>query len=217
MRSTLVARLSVAAAVLVAAGGLAVVWAPSASAGCSDIDIVSARGTGEPGTLGWIVGDPVSAALKKKISGKAFSTYRVNYPADLSLTSAGQGNTDLVNHVKSQAASCPNQRFVLVGYSQGANVVDNSMGVSTAGALVGSPITATIPHDVEPKVAAVLLFGNPLKAQGKSVTGIYQGRTLDVCAPKDPVCQDGGNDVVAHLSYIKDADDAAAFAAGKVG
>jgi cutinase len=216
MRSTLVARLSVAAAVLTAGAGLAVVTESSASAACSDIDVVSARGTSEPGNLGLIVGDPVSSALKNKILG-TLSTYRVNYPADLSPTSAAQGNLDLVNHLKSQASACPNQRFILIGYSQGANVVDNSLGISTAGALVGSPIVATIPDAIEPKVAAVLLFGNPLKAQGKSVTGIYQNRTFDICAKGDPVCQNGGNDVGAHLSYTKNADEAAAFGAGKIG
>ena len=116
----------------------------------------------------------------------------MNYPADLSLTSAAQGNADLVNHVKSQAAACPNQRFVLVGYSQGANVVDNSIGISSAGAVVGSPIVATIPAALEPKVAAVLLFGNPIRAIGKSVTGTYQSRTIDFCAKGDPVCESGG-------------------------
>jgi cutinase len=140
----------------------------------------------------------------------------VNYPADLSPTSAAQGNADLVNHVRSQAASCPNQRFVLVGYSQGANVVDNSIGISSAGAVVGSPIVATIPAALEPRVAAVLLFGNPIRAIGKSVTGVYQSRTMDFCAAGDPICESGDGDVGAHLSYRDDADAAAAFAAGRV-
>lgn len=66
----------------VAAAGLT---APSASAAaCSDIDVVAARGTFEPGTLGLIVGDPVYSALQRKLTGKNLSSYRVNYPADLS-------------------------------------------------------------------------------------------------------------------------------------
>jgi cutinase len=210
-------RLCLAALSLAGGAGLATVSAPAASAAaCTDIDVVAARGTFEPGTLGFIVGDPVYSALQKKITGKTLSSYKVNYPADLSLTSAAQGNTDLVNHVRSQAAACPNQRFILVGYSQGANVVDNSIGISSAGAVVGSPIVATIPAALEPKVAAVLLFGNPIRALGKSVTGTYQSRTLDICAEGDPVCERGGGDTLAHLSYRDDADAAATFAAGKV-
>ncbi|MDW8808159.1 cutinase family protein [Streptomyces scabiei] len=210
-------RLSLAALSLVGGAGLTAVATPTATAAaCTDIDVVSARGTFEPGTLGFIVGDPVYAALQKKIAGKSLSSYKVNYPADLSPTSAAQGNADLVNHVRSQAASCPNQRFVLVGYSQGANVVDNSIGISSAGAVVGSPIVATIPAALEPRVSAVLLFGNPIRAIGKSVTGTYQSRTVDFCAAGDPVCENGGGDVGAHLGYRANADAAAAFAATKV-
>ncbi|MCD9880833.1 cutinase family protein [Streptomyces guryensis] len=199
------------------AAGVATVSAPTASAAtCSDIDVVAARGTFEPGTLGAIVGDPVYSALQKKLTGKNLSSYKVNYPADLSFTSAAQGNADLVNHVNSQAVACPNQRFVLVGYSQGANVVDNSIGISSDGAVVGSPIVATIPAALEPRVAAVLLFGNPIRALGKSVTGTYQSRTIDFCAKGDPICENGGTDVLAHLGYTSDADAAAAFAATKV-
>jgi cutinase len=210
-------RLCLAALSLAGGAGLATLSAPTASAAaCTDIDVVAARGTFEPGTLGLIVGDPVYSALRKKLTGKTVSSYAVNYPANLSLTSAAQGNADLVNHVKSQAAACPNQRFVLVGYSQGANVVDNSLGISSAGAVVGGPIVATIPAALEPRVAAVLLFGNPIRALGKSVTGTYQSRTFDVCAKGDPICESGGGDVGAHLGYTSDADAAASFAAGKV-
>ncbi|MER6787246.1 cutinase family protein [Streptomyces sp. NPDC000658] len=210
-------RSCLAALSLLGGVALAGLTAPAASAAaCSDIDVVAARGTFEPGTLGLIVGDPVYSALQRKLTGKSLSSYKVNYPADLSLTSAAQGNADVVNHVKSQAAACPNQRFVLVGYSQGANVVDNSIGVSSAGAVVGSPIVATIPAALEPRVAAVLLFGNPIRALGKSVTGVYQGRTVDFCAHGDPICENGGDDVLAHLGYTANADAAAVFAAGRV-
>ncbi|MFD5402952.1 cutinase family protein [Streptomyces griseorubiginosus] len=210
-------RLCLAALSLVGGATVATVTAPSATAAaCSDFDVVAARGTFEPGTLGFIVGDPVFSALQRKLTGRNLSSYKVNYPADLSLTSAAQGNADLVNHVKSQASTCPSQRFILVGYSQGANVVDNSIGISSAGAVVGSPIVATLPAAVEPKVAAVLLFGNPIRAIGKSVTGPYQSRTIDFCAKSDPVCEAGGNDTLAHLGYTADADAAATFAASKV-
>ncbi|MBV1939068.1 cutinase family protein [Streptomyces sp. BV286] len=211
-----VVRLSAAAALLAGGGGVIALTAPGASAACSDIEVVSARGTFEPGTLGTIVGDPVFAALQKRLTGKNLTSHKVDYPADLSLGSSAQGNTDLVNHVKAQASSCPAQKFILVGYSQGANVVDNSIGISSAGSPVGGTITATLPDDVEPKVSAVLLFGNPIRSLGKSVTGTYADRTHDVCAQGDPVCESGGNDTLAHLSYRDDAEEAAAFAAGKV-
>ncbi|MFI0446429.1 cutinase family protein [Actinomadura sp. 6N118] len=189
--------------------------APASAAPCTDLDMVSARGTGEPGTLGWIVGDPVFSALKSRIRNKTFTSYPVNYPASVIPGSASQGNTDLVNHVTAQASSCPNQKFILVGYSQGANVVANSIGISSDGALVGGPITKTIPASIQPRVAAILVFGNPIRAIGRRITGTYESRTLDICANGDPICGGGAN-ILAHLGYGGNANQAANFAAGKV-
>ncbi|WP_410671755.1 cutinase family protein [Amycolatopsis sp. cmx-4-68] len=210
--------LSAATTVGLVALGLAVATAPAASAApCTDIDVPVARGTGEPGTLGIIVGDPVYQAVQSRLRPRSVSSYRVDYPADLiEPASVQKGNTDLVNHVRTQAAACPQQRFVLVGYSQGANVVDNSIGISSDGAVVGGPIAATIPADLAPRIAAILLFGNPIRAIGRQVTGTYQSRTKDYCALGDPVCQPGGTNILAHLSYGGNAADAATFAASKV-
>jgi cutinase len=206
----------IALAALALSGSAVLVTAAPAAAACTNIDVVAARGTGEPGNLGTIVGDPVFAALRRTLSGQSLSGYRVNYPASLAPNSPSQGNADLVNHVTSQAAACSAQRFILVGYSQGANVVDNSIGISSDGALVGGPIVATIPASITPRVVAVLLFGNPIRAIGRSVTGTYASRTLDICANGDPVCQAGGLNFLAHLSYTQNANQAAAFAAAHV-
>lgn len=210
--------LAVVTALVGGVAGLTVAVTPMAAAAtCSDINVVSARGTFEPGTLGTIVGDPVFAALQKAITSKTLDSYAVNYPANLNEpTSVDDGNTDLVNHVNSQASACPAQRFILVGYSQGANVVDNSIGISSDGALVGGPIVATIPTSLDSRIIAILQFGNPIRAQGKSITGTFQSRTDDFCANQDPVCQAGGNNPTAHLSYGNDATAAAQFAANLV-
>ncbi|HEY3470748.1 MAG TPA: cutinase family protein [Amycolatopsis sp.] len=210
--------LSAAFAVGIAAAGLAVATAPAASAApCTDIDVPVARGTFEPGTLGVIVGDPVYQAVQNALRPRSLSSYRVNYPADLGQpTSVQKGNADLVDHVTAQAAACPQQRFVLVGYSQGANVVDNSIGISSAGSPVGGAIVKTIPAELAPRIAAILVFGNPIRSIGREITGPYQSRTKDYCANGDPVCQAGGANVLAHLSYGANAADAAAFAASKV-
>lgn len=203
--------------VLTCVGGtvVGVATGTPAAAACRQVDVVVARGTGEPGTLGIIVGDPVYSALGSRLGAATLSSYRVDYPADVSPGSASAGNRDLVEHVTEQAAACPSQRFILVGYSQGANVVDNSIGISSDGAAVGGPIVATIPAAVAPRVAAILLFGNPIRAIGRSVTGPYASRTLDLCADGDPVCGGGAN-VLAHLSYYRNAPEAAAFAAERV-
>ncbi|QUQ64763.1 cutinase family protein [Kutzneria sp. CA-103260] len=203
---------------LFGATGLSTAVAPTASAAvCADVDVGVARGTFEPGNLGLIVGDRVFSALRHTLPSTSLSGYRVNYPASLDQpASVQQGNTDLVAHVRTRAAACPRERFVLVGYSQGANVVDNALGVSSAGALVGGPIVAVLPASVELRVAAVLLFGSPGRRIGRSITGVYQNRTKDYCAHGDPVCQNGGLNPLAHFSYGSDAADAAAFAASKL-
>jgi len=211
-------RTRIAVAAVTLAGGLGLAVVPSladAATACAEIDVVVARGTGEPGTLGVIVGDPVFAALRRALAGRTLSNHAVDYPASLAPGSASIGNRALVDHVADQAAGCPDQRFILVGYSQGANVVDNSIGVSSAGASVGGRIVAEIPAEIEPRVGAVLLFGNPIRAIGRSVTGVFQDRTLDICASGDPVCG-GGRRAIAHLSYARDATTAATFAARRV-
>lgn len=182
-------------------------------AACAGVDVVVARGTGEPGPLGQVVGDPVFAAMQQAVTTTQLTASAVNYPASVAPGSAGIGNTNLVNMVTGQMAACPGQQFVLVGYSQGANVVDNSLGVSSAGAVVGSPITAMLPAAAMAKVDAILLFGNPIRAQGKAITGANAAKTMDVCANGDPICMAGGNNPAAHLSYTQNASMAAAFAA----
>ena len=204
------------AATLLTTGGAVTVAGPAAAAACSDVEVVVARGTGEPGRLGIIVGDPVFSAIQRRLAGTTVTSHAVDYPASTSPTSPTDGNRALVSHVSAQAQACPSQRFVLVGYSQGANVVGNSLGISSAGAAVGGPVVATIPAAVQPRVAAVLVFGYPLRKLGRGITGVYAQRTLDICATNDVVCDPLGVSWLAHLSYSGDANRAAAFAAGRV-
>ncbi|WP_254205225.1 cutinase family protein [Nocardia alni] len=191
--------------------------ATTTASSCTDVELDAARGTFESPGLGTVVGQPVYSALQSALTGKTLGSYAVNYPASLvEPSSVQQGNTDLVNHLTSQATACPQEEFILLGYSQGANVVDNSIGISSAGATVGGSSTATIPSAIQPKVAAILLFGNPIRALGKSVTGTYASRTDDFCATGDPICQPAGANAAAHLTYGTDASAAAAFAAARV-
>ena len=60
------------------------------------------------------------------------------------------------------------------------------------------------------------LFGNPIRAIGRTVPPEYLSRTLDVCQDGDPVCEAGAVNIVAHLLYFLDAPGAARFVAGKV-
>ncbi|MFB7723434.1 cutinase family protein [Nocardia sp. NPDC056100] len=178
--------------------------------GCSDVDVVVARGTGEPGWLGDVVGNQLYGLLQDRLPAST-TAYPVAYPADYSFN-VGAGTADLVGHMASQAASCPGQRFVLVGYSQGAAVVHAALGT---GAMTGYPGRVQLPAYLGDRIAAVLLFGDPMRAIGWTVPGEYAGRTGDWCTGGDPVCGAGWN-APAHVSYSNSFVAAANFAAVRI-
>ncbi|NUS45785.1 MAG: cutinase family protein [Mycobacteriaceae bacterium] len=181
------------------------------AANCTTLEVVSARGTGEPGALGAVVGDPVFAALRRVLP-ETVSAYGVKYPATLDMpVSSDHGVVDLVGHLTRQAASCPAQRFILVGYSQGAFVIDQVLGAAIP---FGRP--AALPGWVSPRIAAVLLFGNPIRITGWRIDGVFSGRTADFCTPGDPICQLGGLNPAAHTNYARDIAAAARFAAARI-
>ncbi|MCK9902356.1 cutinase family protein [Frankia sp. Cpl3] len=178
------------------------------------MDIVFARGSGEAPGLG-ITGTPFVNSLRQNLTGKSVSSYAVNYAADVAQTSAGPGATDMTRHVVSVAASCPNTKFVLGGYSQGGSVTDISIGIPT---LLGSG--QTIPTNLAPRVAAVVVFGNPLALYGQRITTVsplYGPKAKEYCNLGDPVCA-GGFNIYAHLTYGFDGSTAngATFAATRV-
>ncbi|GGK33469.1 cutinase family protein [Nocardia camponoti] len=164
---------------------------------CATIDVVVARGTTEPGYLGAAVGDPLYGVLSSQLSVDT-SAYRVNYPADLLVpTSVSDGTRDMVTHVINQAAACPDQRFVLVGYSQGAAVTHAVLGTP---AMMMLPGMWVLPAELSWRVTAVLLFGDPLRLVGQGVAGAYADRTANYCTSGDPICA-GGIFPAAHGSY----------------
>ena len=192
---------------------------------CSDVEVVFARATTEPPGLGQ-VGQAFVDSLRSQIGSRSLGVYAVNYPATEDFTnSASAGAVDARAHVQSVAANCPNTRIVLGGYSQGALVVDliTALPVSIAGFT-----PAPMAPDVANHVAAVVVFGNPadrfIGAPLTSVSPEYGAKTIDLCAPGDPVCSPGGGMTTpthdemfsdAHLSYVKTgmASQGAAFAA----
>ncbi|MBB5917253.1 cutinase [Nocardia transvalensis] len=179
---------------------------------CADVDLVVARGTGEPGYLGSGVGDPLYGALQDRLP-VSVSAYRVDYPADLTDPfSVGKGSADLVAHLAYQAATCPDQRFILAGYSQGAAVVHTALGTGITNFIPGA---VRVDGDLGGRVTSVLLFGDPMRLIGWSVPEPYLWRTADFCAAGDPVCG-GGLDPGAHNTYGGLVGAAADFAADRL-
>ena len=193
---------------------------PSASAQpCPDVEVVFARGTGEPPGVGYI-GQAFVDALRSQVGGRSVGVYAVNYPATNDYSrSASAGANDASAHAQYMVANCPNTRMVLGGYSQGAVVIDviTSAGVPLPFGLVPAPM----PPNVADHVAAVAVFGNnSSKGPGGPLTAIsplYGAKAVDLCNPGDPICSDGG-DMSAHSQYVQSgmARQAATFAASRL-
>ncbi|MDT5093086.1 MAG: cutinase [Mycobacterium sp.] len=189
----------------------AVVIPDAAAAPCPDVEVVFGRGTNQPPGLGE-VGEAFVDSLRAQAGGKSIGAYAVNYPASNDFpNSVPAGARDASTHVQSMAASCPNTRLVLGGYSQGATVTD--------------VISGTMPPAVANHVAAVALFGNPKSAFADTLSSgplpaispRYVPKTIDLCVPDDPLCSDGKN-FVAHILYVQTGmtNQAATFVASRV-
>ena len=202
--------------------GAAVIAAPIPSAvadPCPDIELVFARGTGEPPGMGR-VGDALVATLAPLLDGRTLGTYAVNYPASLNFLTTSAGADDARGHIAWMAGACPGTRIVLGGFSQGAAVVSMLAGVPLVGDRVGSIGSAPpLAPDLTDRVAAVAVFGNPGARFGSALssTGQFAGRAIDLCSQGDPICSEG-RDRSAHSNYEMPPypDQAAGFIAGLV-
>ncbi len=203
-----------AAVAAVAAALVAGVRAPSASADpCPEVEVVFARGSGEPPGVGGI-GTSFVDALRSQIGDRSLGVYPVNYPASTDFSNpdfpAGviDGIRDASSHIASMAANCPKTKEVLGGYSQGAAVAGFVTSASVPPGVPAAAVPKPLPADVASHVAAVTLFGTPsdqfLQKYGAPTIAIgpqYQPKTLELCAPGDGICGNGGADPAAHISY----------------
>ncbi len=179
--------------------------APAASAECPDVELVFARGTSEPEGIGR-VGRALSDQLAASLGGRSLGVYAVNYPASYDFLAAADGAADVTNRIATMSQTCPNTRFVLGGYSQGAAVMDMLLGIPPLGEKVGDVGSgAPMPHSLADKVAAVAVFGNPATKFGTPVSAApapFAGKGIDLCNDGDPICSQGRNPL-AHVSYEK--------------
>jgi cutinase len=191
---------------------------PTASASCSDVELVFARGRLESPGAG-IVGNNFVSALRSRVN-KNVSLYAVRYPAD---TEIDIGANDMSAHVQNTINGCPNTRIVLGGYSLGAAVTD----VVVAAPIAAFGFTNPLPPGTDQHIAAVALFGNGTQWVGPitNFNPTYADRTIDLCHGTDPICnpadphtwQDNWPQHAGNL-YISDGmvNQAADFVAGKL-
>ena len=178
--------------------------APQATAApapaCTDIEVIFARGTDEPAGIG-NVGQALVDELKPMVKGSTVGSYAVQYPASWDFLKAAAGANDMSRRIQDTAARCPATKMVLGGYSQGAAVVD----VVATAPVSGLGYTKPLPAAVVPRIASVVVFGNPSARLGQPLTRmspVFGARTADLCNTGDPICSQG-RDFDAHVVYPK--------------
>jgi hypothetical protein len=161
------------------------------TANCPNVEIVTARGTGESqNAAGGLAG--LNNGIVSQVPGTKI--YQVVYPATADFTtSAAKGTKDALAHITAKVAQCPNTRFFVTGYSQGGMVLTG--------------VLQQLPANLQAKIIGGVMYGNPYykgnspsaqgpdkAAQGIIPTGIpasYGNRIHDYCAQGDTVCGSG--------------------------
>jgi cutinase len=210
---------------------------PAATAApCPDVEVLFARGTGEPPGVGGI-GQAFVDSLRSQIGSKSIEVYPVDYAAsgdfgdrlDFAKTFV-DGLKDADAHIESTAANCPNTRMVLGGYSQGAALAGYVTSASIpqqVPAEYASYLPKPMPPGVANHVAAVTLFGTPsnqfLTNYGVppiTIGPLYAPKTIELCAPDDTICDgaSGAPPNLAHTAYAANGmtNQAADFAASRL-
>ncbi|EOD45287.1 Acetyl xylan esterase [Neofusicoccum parvum] len=192
-------------------------------AACANIHVFGARettaspGFGSAGTVVNLILNAHPGATSEAIT----------YPAagGNSYGSSVQAGTKAVAQaVTSYAQSCPDSQIVLVGYSQGSQIINNAMcnggdpnqGISSTTA----PITAAIGKHVK----AMIWMGNPRHKPGASYNvgtstaagfdpetqqcTAYASIIQSYCDQADPYCSNG-NDASVHQGYGSEYGQAA--------
>jgi acetylxylan esterase len=220
------------AAGLLALGGAAACLAGAGPAGavassatCTTVHVIAARASTEA------PGDGVIGSLVTLIQGDVSATVSqeaVVYPATLTnyASSVAQGDSAIESELATDVAKCPSEKFVLVGYSQGAQVVGDALGGGGGGNL-GTPATPGVPAATAAKIIAVIQMGDPRRVPGLSfdvgtdpgATGLFPRPASETLAPfaakiqsycdtGDPFCASGAN-LEAHLDYTQKYNTAA--------
>jgi hypothetical protein len=204
------------AAVALGGGTAVVLGAPAAPAaelpaGCAEIEAIAVRATTEP-QGGGIVAGPLAEALQDE-PGRTVRTHDLVYPATFAyLRSKREGVDALRARLAQTAAACPATRFVLIGYSQGADVIGDTLA------------SGDVP--AADRVGAVVLFGDPaFNSREPFATGSFRvgtdgilarpsgaldgfaDRIVSFCNRDDERCQHGVSGG-GHFRYGEDRQEA---------
>ena len=229
-RRTLTSAVLTAAAVVTVLTAGPAGAAPPPPTGCAQVEFIAVRGTNEAGPVGVLQGLANAVSASSRLT---MNVYGLPYPATSDwVNSVNAGKSLLSQRIAAQAAACPNKRFVVAGYSQGAWVVGDSLVGGGGG--WPSPVDPVY----APKVAAVVMYGDPRFRSGEAFNAgtagvnaprngiiprdlgafaLYANRTRNYCELDDTICQ-WGSSGSGHFVYpSKYTSNAAAFVVGRLG
>lgn len=202
---------------------------------CLPYLVITARGTGEP-HRGQLL-SPVARAIREARPDQV-AQVDLDYPADTDVNGgATLGVRQLVATLNLQAKACPEQKFVLLGYSQGAMVIGDALSTPDA-RLVGVKGDELLPEAVA-AVSAIVFYGDPrfvgaedfnegsydetrdgLLPRPQDALAAFADRLRDYCVSNDFICQASTTDLdeAGHVAYFDNGmqQDGAAFAITKL-
>ena len=165
-----------------------------------DIKCVARATTEQPGY--GVVGVPLLREVQRLIPGT--TGYTVQFKSDFSANSPAEGSADAIRHINSKTKACPQQKYVLSGYSQGAVVVH----------MAADKLDKSILRN---NIIATATFGDPGQLATKAKPGVspggsvpawpdeLQGKIKFNCNNGDPTCTAGGNSFAKHATYMNGA------------
>jgi acetylxylan esterase len=202
----------------------------SSNSPCATVNLIVARASTEAAGDGAIgaLAEEIQKGVKATVSQQA-----VNYPAALSPyePSVTAGDAAIKKQLEEEVSKCPSQKIVLLGYSQGAQIVGDVLGGGGGNAKdlgVGDgPQSAPASSSATSKVIGVIQYGDPRRIPNlsfdvgtdKGATGIFprlsnqsiSSFSADIqsyCDNGDPFCAKGLN-LEAHLTYVEKYDKTA--------
>ncbi|KAL6709645.1 hypothetical protein ACN47E_001073 [Coniothyrium glycines] len=166
---------------------------------CKAMTVLFARGTTESGNMGTIAGPPFVSAIGKMMGGAInVAVQGIEYPADIPGFLAGGdagGSTLMAQMVGQVRAKCPDTALVIAGYSQGGQLVHNAAEMLSA--------------QDSAFVSSAVIFGDP--DNGDAVGQVPAANTKIICATGDLICAGQAIVLAPHLSYGRNANEAAQF------
>ncbi|RKF62819.1 Cutinase [Erysiphe neolycopersici] len=171
---------------------------------CRSVTMLFAKGTGEVGNLGAgsSPGPALSETLKASLGENNIAVQGIDYDANvIGFLIGGDilGSKELIEMTNLAASKCPDSKFVLSGFSQGAQVVHRSV--------------KRLSSEVSSKIRAVVLFGDP--SIKENVGDLPESSVLSICNDEDAICHSGLG-FEGHKKYAQRAKEAADFIVSKL-